>query len=218
MSLARVLMMSLGDSDLSAHGDMLRRRAFTQEGEPVMDIDPLPYKHHQGLIAVSVMAILSFIATLVLLGFITYRMLFWRSNYARYIGYNQYIVLIYNLVLADLQQSLAFLICIKWIAEDKISADTAACFLQGLWLQIGDPASGLFVLAIAIHTFLLVAMGRKLSHRVFVAGVVGIWAFIAILVIVPLAVHGRYVLIPSGAWVSDYIFLPFSSSLRLTGI
>lgn len=219
MSLAKVLLMSLGDSgisDLSAHGDMLRRRAFTQEGEPVMDIDPLPYKHHQGLIAVSVMAILSFIASVILIGFVTYRMLFWRSNYARYIGYNQYIVLIYNLVLADLQQSLAFLICIKWIAEDRIEADTAACFLQGLWLQIGDPASGLFVLAIAIHTFLLVAMGRKLSHRVFVSGVIGIWAFIAILVIVPLAVHGRYVLIPSGAWVSNCILSTFSSSSRLT--
>lgn len=127
-------------------------------------------------------------------------MLFWRSSYARYIGYNQYIVLIYNLVLADLQQSLAFLICLKWIAQDKISGDTAACFLQGLWLQIGDPASGLFVLAIAVHTFLLVALGIKLSHRVFVILVVSIWGFCAILVIIPLASHGRYILIPSGAW------------------
>src|SRR5699024_9988379 len=114
---------------------------------PVMDIDPLPPHHRKGLIAVSVMAILSFLATVALITFVTYRMFFWRSSYTRYIGYNQYIVLIYNLVLADLQQSLAFLICLKWIAEDKISADTAGCFLQGLWLQIGDPASGLFVLA-----------------------------------------------------------------------
>lgn len=176
-----------------------------------MNIDPLPPNHRKGLIAVSVMAILSFLATLVLISFITYRMLFWRSSYARYIGYNQYIVLIYNLVLADLQQSLAFLICLKWISEDKISGDTAACFLQGLWLQIGDPASGLFVMAIAIHTFLLVALGQKLSHRVFTICVVSIWAFICVLVIIPLASHGRYVLVPSGAWVSLSLYLLFLS-------
>lgn len=178
----------------------LMPRALAPDGSVYMDIDPLPPNHRKGLIAVAVMAILSFLTSLALISFITYRMLFWRSSYARYIGYNQYIVLIYNLVLADLQQSLAFLICLKWISEDKITGDTAACFLQGLWLQIGDPASGLFVLAIAIHTFLLVALGQKLSHRVFTICVVSIWLFICVLVIIPLASHGRYVLVPSGAW------------------
>ncbi|KAF7118645.1 hypothetical protein CNMCM5793_008183 [Aspergillus hiratsukae] len=175
------------------------RLAYSEAGI-TYDIDPLPATQHKGLIAVAVMAILSFIATLALIVFITYRLIFWRSNYHRYIGYNQYVVLIYNLVIADLQQSLAFLLCLKWIAQDKIEASSAACFLQGLWLQIGDPASGLFVLAIAVHTFLLVAMGHKLSYRVFVSGVIGLWVFVAVLVIIPLAAHGRYVFIPSGAW------------------
>ncbi|OJJ36916.1 hypothetical protein ASPWEDRAFT_108433 [Aspergillus wentii DTO 134E9] len=165
-----------------------------------MDIDPLPADQHRGLVAIAVFALISLIATLALISFITYRLIFWRSNYARYIGYNQYIILIYNLVLADLQQSLAFLICFKWITEDKITADSAGCFLEGLWLQIGDPASGLFVLAIAIHTFLLVALGHKMSHRSFVIAVVGLWVFIVVLVIIPLASHGRYVFVPSGAW------------------
>lgn len=208
------MMATLPAGDDVHHGHSLMSRALTDNGSPIMDIDPLPHNHRQGLIAVSVMAILSFLATVLLIAFISYRMLFWRSSYARYIGYNQYIVLIYNLVLADLQQSLAFLICLKWIADDKISADTAGCFLQGLWLQIGDPASGLFVLAIAIHTFLLVALGIKLSHRVFVAAVVSIWVFIAVLVIIPLAVHGRYVLIPSGAWVSNEFYFFFFFFLK----
>ncbi|OJK05289.1 hypothetical protein ASPACDRAFT_74796 [Aspergillus aculeatus ATCC 16872] len=196
MSLVQVLN-ALGAFEDDSHG--LSPRTYLRDGV-TMDIDPLPSTQRKGLIAVSVMAILSFLATLALISFITYRLVFWRGSYARYIGYNQYIILIYNLVLADLQQSLAFLICLKWISENKISADTAGCFLQGLWLQIGDPSSGLFVLAIAIHTFLLVALGYKLSHRVFVASVVGIWVFVAILVIIPLASHGRYVFIPSGAW------------------
>ncbi|GMF77074.1 unnamed protein product [Aspergillus oryzae] len=197
-TLAQVLSVLASQDD---EGNSLARRLAYTDAGLTLDIDPLPSAQRKGLIAVTVMAFLSFIATLVLLLFITYRLVFWRSNYARYIGYNQYIVLIYNLVLADLQQSLAFLICLKWITENKIEASSAACFLQGFWLQIGDPGSGLFVLAIAVHTFILVALGHKLSHRVFVCGVVGVWLFVAILVIIPLAAHGRFVFIPSGAWV-----------------
>ncbi|KAJ5096999.1 Glucose receptor Git3 N-terminal [Penicillium angulare] len=165
-----------------------------------LDIDPLPEVQRKGLIAVAIMAFLSFVATGTLLLFITYRLIFWRGSYTRYIGYNQYIILIYNLVLADFQQSLAFLICLKWIVSDKISSGTAGCFLQGLWLQIGDPGSGLFVLAIAIHTFLLVVWGRKMSYKTFVAFVCGVWGFIALIVIIPLATYGADVFVPSGAW------------------
>lgn len=165
-----------------------------------LDIDPLPLAQRRGLIAVSVMAFLSFIATLSLLSFITYRLIFWRRNYQRYIGYNQYIILIYNLILADFQQSLGFMICVKWIATDKIKSATAGCFLQGLWLQIGDPGSGLFVLAIAFHTFLLVVWGYKMSHKLFVTFVVGVWVFIAAITIIPLAAYGADVFVPSGAW------------------
>lgn len=164
------------------------------------DIDPLPVAQRRGLIAISIMALLSFLATGTLLAFITYRLVFWKSSYARYIGYNQYIILIYNLVLADFQQSLAFLICLKWIVTDKIKSGTAACFLQGLWLQIGDPGSGLFVLAIAFHTFLLVVWGRKMSYKVFVSFVCGVWAFVALIVIIPLGMYGADVYVPSGAW------------------
>ncbi|OQE32235.1 hypothetical protein PENSTE_c001G04461 [Penicillium steckii] len=166
----------------------------------MLDIDPLPTAQRRGLIAVSVMAFLSFLATGTLLAFITYRLVFWKSSYSRYIGYNQYIILIYNLVLADFQQSLAFLICLKWIVTDKIKSGTAGCFLQGLWLQIGDPGSGLFVLAIAFHTFLLVVWGRKMSYRVFVCFVCGVWAFVALIVIIPLGMYGADVYVPSGAW------------------
>ncbi|CAG8068452.1 unnamed protein product [Penicillium olsonii] len=165
-----------------------------------LDIDPLPENHRRGLIAISVMALLSLLATATLLGFITYRLVFWRGSYTRYIGYNQYIILIYNLVLADFQQSLAFIICLRWIFTDKIKSGTPGCFLQGLWLQIGDPGSGLFVLAIAFHTFLLVVWGRKMSYRFFIGFVVGVWAFVALMVIIPLAMYGGDVFVPSGAW------------------
>ena len=194
MSALEILRMMAGDGH-SEHSLVARLTSDVK-----LDIDPLPQAQRRGLIAVSIIAFLSFLATGGLLSFLTFRLIFWRANYKRYIGYNQYIILIYNLILADFQQSLAFLICLKWIITNKIKSGTAGCFLQGLWLQIGDPGSGLFVLAIAFHTFLLVVFSRKMSYRVFVAFVVGVWAFIVLIVIIPLSIHGADVYVPSGAW------------------
>ena len=170
-------------------------------GDGSLDIDPLPLTQRRGLIAVSVMAFLSFLASASLLSFITFRLVFWKSYFRSYIGYNQYIILIYNLVLADCIQSVGFLICLQWIVTDKIEAGTAACFFQGLWLQMANPGSGLFVLAIAFHTFLLVVWGIKMPYKVFVAFVCGIWAFVIIIIVtIPLAIHGADIFVPSGAW------------------
>ncbi|KAL4779045.1 G protein-coupled glucose receptor regulating Gpa2-domain-containing protein [Aspergillus varians] len=198
MSLLKVLI-SLSAGHDGRH-TLSPRLAYTDHDTGGGNIDPLQESHRRGLIAIFIMAILSTVASIVLISFVTYRLIFWRSNYQRYIGYNQYIILIYNLVIADLQQSLGFLICTKWYASNKMASNTAACFLQGFWLQIGDPASGIFVLAIALHTFYLVALGRKLSYRVFVTIVIGLWVFVAILVIIPIAAHGSDVFVPSGAW------------------
>ncbi|KAL2861042.1 protein gprC [Aspergillus lucknowensis] len=190
---------SFGDSHNGDHV-LTPRVAYTEGDTGSLSIDPLPNDHRRGLVAVFVMATLSTIATLSLISFVTYRLVFWRSNYTRYIGYNQYVILIYNLVIADLIQSLGFLICTKWFAENSVQTSTAACFLQGLGLQVGDPASGIFVLAIAFHTFYLVALGRKLTYPVFVSIVVGLWAFVLVLVIIPIALYGADVFVPSGAW------------------
>ncbi|KAJ5902232.1 Glucose receptor Git3 N-terminal [Penicillium taxi] len=192
MSSTFLLRMMAGDDS-----DSLVRRLAS---DMTKDIDPLPSGLRRGLIPVAIMALLSFIASTSLLLFLIYRLIFWRRSYKHYIGYNQYIVLIFNLILADVQQSLAFIICFKWIATDKMKSGTAACFLQGLWLQIGDPGSGLFVLAIAFHTFLLVVWGQKMSYTVFNIFVIGVWGIIALIVIIPLALHGGNIYVPSGAW------------------
>lgn len=165
-----------------------------------MDIAPLSAAQRRGLIAVAALAFLSFLATASLLCFITYRLVFWRVSYKRYIGYNQYIILIYNLVLADFQQSLAYLLCLRWIITNEIKSGTSTCFLQGLWLQVGNPGSGLSVLAIAFHTFLLVALGRKMSYTVFVAFICGVWGFVVVIAIIPVGIHGSDVFVPSDGW------------------
>ncbi|EEP79684.1 conserved hypothetical protein [Uncinocarpus reesii 1704] len=177
------------------HGGIVTARRMTP-----MVIDPLPTPHRNGLIAIGVTSLLSAITTVGLFVFITYRLIFWRKYHSAYIGFNQYIILIYNLLIADFQEALGFLLSVQWAAQNSITHDSFVCPVQGWLLQIGDPASGIFVLAIAIHTFLIVVMGRKMSHRVFVWFVVGLWIFCLALVLVPTALYGRKTFAPSGAW------------------
>ncbi|KAJ5936842.1 hypothetical protein N7466_003292 [Penicillium verhagenii] len=163
-------------------------------------IDPLPALQRRGLIAIGALALISLISTFSLICFFTYRFIFWKKYYKRYIGYNQYVVLMYNLAIADFIQGLGFIVSLRWIDKNSIHAEDPGCFLQGIWLQIGDPMSGMFVLAIALHTFMHVSLGRQISHRIFATIVISLWVFGVILVIIPIAIYGRHVWMPSVAW------------------
>jgi hypothetical protein len=159
---------------------------------------------------------MSLLSVTVLLGFITQRMISWRKHYRQYVGYNQYIILIYNLLLADLQQSVAFSISFHWLKIDKIIAPTGACFIQGWFLQIGDVASGLFVLAIAIHTWLGVVRGYKMPYMWFVMAILAIWFFALFLTILgPALYHERYFARAAG-WVSSTFNRADFRTIRLT--
>lgn len=208
MGLINLLNLSLSN-DSDDGRNPLSVRAIRRAETPLV-IDPLPKDHRRGLIAICVLSFLSVIATATLLGFITFRLVFWRRYYKHYPGYNQYIILIYNLIIADFQQSIGFFLSIAWVTKDAIYAPSAACFIQGWALQIGDPASGMFVLTIALHTFFMVLMGRRVSHRMFVGCLVASWTFMLLLVVIPTARHGATTYIPAGAWVRIPPFLKLS--------
>lgn len=179
-------------------GSILTPRA----GTPAVT-EPLPDEHRRGLIAVGVMALLSTVSTTILLGVITYRLIFWRKYFRHYLGHNQYVILIYNLLLADLQEALGFLFSLHWVHRDALTKHTPVCFAQGWLLQIGDPASGLFVLAIGIHTFVIVVLRRKIPHSVFVGCIVALWVFCLLLVGIPTARYRLETYAPTGPWVSS---------------
>ncbi|KAL5119522.1 hypothetical protein ACEQ8H_002587 [Pleosporales sp. CAS-2024a] len=156
--------------------------------------------YRKGLIALCFFALLSLISITALLVYITNRLISWRQHYREYVGYNQYVILIYNLLLADLQQSIAFIISVHWIRINAILAPTAPCFLQGWFLNIGDVASGLFVLAIAIHTWLGVVKGYKIPYVWFVVSVLGIWLFALVLTSMGPILHQGHFFARAGAW------------------
>ena len=111
-------------------------------------------------------------ASLTLVSFIVYRLITWKLHYRTFIGYNQYVLLVLNLLIADLQQSSAFLISWNWIRVDAILAPSAPCFAQAWLLHSGDVSSGFFVLAIALHTFITAVYGKRIGHKTFGVAVV----------------------------------------------
>ncbi|KAF2773884.1 hypothetical protein EJ03DRAFT_71074 [Teratosphaeria nubilosa] len=153
-----------------------------------------------GLIPVGILGLLSVISTTALICFIGFRFISWRAHYKSWIGYNQYVVLVLNLLLADLQQSSSFVISFHWIRINAILAPSQACFAQGWLIHSGDVASGFFVLAIALHTFYTAVYGQRIRSRTFSVCVVCIWVFAFLLTGLGLGIHGNTYFVRAGAW------------------
>ena len=143
-----------------------------------------------GLIPVGILALLSVGATLTLISFIAYRLVTWRMHYNTFLGYNQYVLLVLNLLIADLQQASAFLISFHWIRVDAILAPSAPCSGQAWLLHSGDISSGFFVLAIAVHTYWTAVHGKRISKKAFAAAVFAIWAISYLLTGLGLGIYG----------------------------
>ncbi|KAJ5223869.1 hypothetical protein N7468_008411 [Penicillium chermesinum] len=177
---------------------LARRWEFREES-------PLVGSDHSLFIAMGVIALCSLCSTIGLLSFLTYRFINWRQYYKQPLAKNQYVVLIYNLLLIDMQQAIGFTMSLYWATRRSVHFGEAACYLQGWWIQTGDAGSGLFVLAIALHTGAIVLRGRQLDFKTFVCGVIGLWVFILILGFIPVGLYGHESFVISEAnwcWLS----------------
>ena len=120
---------------------------------------------------------------------------------------NQFLVLIYNLLLADIQQAVAFLLNATWLARDAVAVGTDACWAQGWFVSTGDLASSVFIGAIAIHTYLDLVRGYRPSTWAFYSAIIVLWGFVYGMALLGIAITsngaangGLYV--RAGAWVS----------------
>lgn len=187
-------------------------KTFVYDGQaayfpPPHSITPLTSSLSIGLIVIGICGLVSFLATLSLLSFIFYRFATWRDHYKTFIGYNQYVLLFLNLVLADLFQAASFLVSFYWIAKDAILAPTPGCSAQGFFLHLGDVSSAFFVLAIAIHTYWTAVMSRRVPYRIFTCIILIIWAAAIFLTVIGLAIHPHDYFVRAGSWCwisSDY--------------
>lgn len=134
---------------------------------------------------------------------------------------NQFLVLIYNLLLADMHQSMAFLLNATWLRRDGVVVGTSTCFAQGFFVSTGDLSSSMFITTIAVHTYLSVVRRRRPCQRLLYLIVVANWLFVYLISLVPIAatrngynVGGFFV--RAGAWVSSPVKLLTDSMLRVS--
>jgi hypothetical protein len=113
---------------------------------------------------------------------------------------NQFLILIFNLILADFQQSIAFMLNVEWLYRNAITVGTSTCWAQGWFVSTGDLSSGLFTLAIALHSYADIVHDFRLSHRMFMSVIASLWAFNYLLAIASVALHPTDVFVRAGAW------------------
>lgn len=119
---------------------------------------------------------------------------------------NQFLILIYNLLVADLHQSIAFALNSTWINRNAVLVDTKTCWAQGFFVSTGDLSSSMFITLIAVHTFFSVVKGYRPSQRTLYMSIGLVWLFVYFISTLPIAItnngreHGGF-FVRAGAWV-----------------
>lgn len=90
---------------------------------------------------------------------------------------NQFLLLLYNLLLADMHQAMAFMLNAVWVKNDAFIINSSTCWSQGFFVSNGDLSASLFIAAIAIHTYSVISRGYKPPQWVVNATCISIWVF-----------------------------------------
>lgn len=138
---------------------------------------------------------------------------------------NQILILIFNLLLADMHQATAFMLSARWVRINEITVGTRTCWTQGWFVSTGDLASSCFTGAVAIYTYLVIVKNWKPSYRLLYAAIASIWIFVYLMAVLGVAItqNGRDkggLYVRAAAWVShcQYIYYPLGASLLEFGL
>ncbi|KIH92481.1 hypothetical protein SPBR_02494 [Sporothrix brasiliensis 5110] len=123
---------------------------------------------------------------------------------------NQFLLLLYNLLLADMHQSLAFMLNAVWVKNDAFIIKSSTCWSQGFFVSNGDLSASLFIAAIAIHTYSVISRGYKPPQWVVNAACISIWVFTYGLALIGIAAtrngatsDGFYVRASAWCWINQ---------------
>ncbi|KLU85244.1 hypothetical protein MAPG_04272 [Magnaporthiopsis poae ATCC 64411] len=122
---------------------------------------------------------------------------------------NQFLILIYNLVLADLQQAVGFTVSLAWLITDQAESGGQMCWMQGWFVSTGDLGSSLFTCAIAIHTYLAIIRDYRLPSWAFYLSIGLLWGFNYMTAVLGVIINhyradpgGLYVRVMAWCWVN----------------
>jgi hypothetical protein len=157
----------------------------------------LPEHIHPWLRSVVVLGFISFFASVSLLFLLTYKLVSWQLRSKRS---NQFVILIFNLLWADIQQALAFLLNVEWLRLGSVEVENPICFAQGWLVSTGDLGSGVWCFVIGLHTFASVILDFRLKPWSFYTCILLLWAFILGVSSIPLGMYGESIYVRSGVW------------------
>ncbi|KAF2467210.1 integral membrane protein-like protein [Lindgomyces ingoldianus] len=160
-------------------------------------LTPIPPQIHHWVRAVVIFGFLSFVTSVTLLFLLIYRLIQWQIKSKRT---NQFVILIFNLVWADIQQSLAFVLNIEWLRMDSVNIASPICWAQGWFVSTGDLASGVWCFTIGLHTFASVILNYRLPPRYFFLTVAMLWIFIYGMSAIPALLYGKNLYVRAGTW------------------
>jgi len=164
---------------------------------PSSSLSPIPHHIHQWLMAVAALGFLSFVASVSLFFILVYRIVRWHMKAKRN---SQFVVLILNLLLADIQQSMAFLLNTEWLRMNQIAVGTNICWAQGWFVSTGDLASGVWCFAIGLHTLASVILNYRMSMPYFLGTIASLWAFVYGMALIGVGLHPHTLFVRAGAW------------------
>jgi hypothetical protein len=168
--------------------------------DPSHSLSPIPDNIHRWLRAVVVFGFLSMVTSVTLFVLLLYRLIRWRIKSKRS---NQFVILIFNLVIADIQQSFAFLLNVEWLRINAVEVSNAICWAQGWFVSTGDLASGVWCFTIGVHTFASVILDYRLPKKWFLVAIVALWAFVYGVSLIPIGAHPQNPYVRAGVWVSN---------------
>lgn len=182
--------------------------------EPVVSrpdtLSPLPSDVRRGLTGVACLAALSLASSGLLFFYLSQRIL---RQFIRHPKSGrgsphptQFVLLILNLLLADIQQSCAFIINGHWLSVDSVQVGTTACWAQGWFVSTGDLASGVWALAIGLHTFSGIIFNYQIPMRAFYSVMIMLWVFVYAMALAGVGLYGDSLYVRAGAWVSPRRF------------
>jgi hypothetical protein len=168
---------------------------------PPLDVDsnsfPLPDHIDPWLRSVVALAFISFLASVSLLVLLAYKLVYWQIKSKRS---NQFVILIFNLLWADIQQALAFLLNVEWLRLENVEIKNPICFAQGWLVSTGDLGSGVWCFAIGLHTFASVLMDYRLPPKYFYTTIIALWVFTYGVSAIPVGIYGKDLYVRSGVW------------------
>ncbi|KAK4610039.1 hypothetical protein CLAFUW4_13685 [Fulvia fulva] len=161
-------------------------------------VTPLPEVLRRGLVALTFFGLLSLTLATALFVHLVYRLVTWRPGTLARI--NQYVALLLNLVLADMQQAAGFSMSAHWLMKDGIIAHTDACWAQGFVLNAGDVAAAVFTFAMAGHVFADIVCDYRLGHKAFLLTILSLWVSVYVCSSIGIIMFPKDFYAGAGAW------------------